>query len=389
MKKRGEDAGACAGLKVKIAGRITDFPVEDWDAVFPAGPENYYFFKTLDESDFPQFRFYYILVYEANVPVGATTCFFMDFPMDAAATGYFKKITNCIRRVAPRMISAKVIMCGLPMGQGKIGIAGEPAQVIKAICGAMRKIAKDEDAATIAFKDFPDSYKNILDELFDEGFFKMQSLPATGMEIRWTSFDHYLSSLSSVSRSGIKRKLKKIDGNAKIDLEISRHPDEPALKEIHGLYLQTCLRQEVGFEDIPLDFFRNIPKNMPQGAKFFLWKMNGKIVSFAFCLVSDTVFVDYYLGFDYTLAHENNLYFVRFRDMMKWCIEKKIKRYEMGQTGYEPKRRLGFEIIPLYIYIRHRNRFINFIFRFLGRIFQPENFHPIFKEMKKPQSSDV
>ena len=28
-----------------------------------------------------------------------------------------------------------------------------------------------------------------------------------------------------------------------------------------------------------------------------------------------------------------------------------IKTYEMGATGYEPKRRLKFELVPVYLYI--------------------------------------
>ena len=67
---------------------------------------------------------------------------------------------------------------------------------------------------------------------------------------------------------------------------------------------------------------------------------------------------------------------------MNWCIENKINKYEMGSTGYEPKRRLGFDFIPLYFYVKHHNKFLNPILKVLGRILQPTNFQPIFKELK-------
>lgn len=55
----------------------------------------------------------------------------------------------------------------------------------------------------------------------------------------------------------------------------------------------------------------------------------------------------------------------------------------MGSTGYEPKRRLGFDFIPLYIYAKHRNKLINPILKFFSHILKPENFDPVFKELKK------
>jgi len=119
---------------------------------------------------------------------------------------------------------------------------------------------------------------------------------------------------------------------------------------------------------------------MPDETKFFLWKINNKLVAFAFCLVSENYFIDYYLGFDYPIAYKYNLYFVRFRDLMNWCIENKIKKYEMGQTGYEPKRRLGFRLIPLYIYAKHRSKFFNPIFKILSYLMRPVNFQAVSEE---------
>jgi predicted N-acyltransferase len=270
------------------------------------------------------------------------------------------------------------------MGQGRIGIAQtqEPRVIIKAIYKGMEQIARQEQAGIIAFKDFDLSYRKVLDECLDNGFLRIDSLPSTDMDIHFTSFDEYLKMLSSVSRSGLKRKFLKIDGKVKIDLEITNKLEDSVLEEVYALYLQTYERQEMGLEKLTIDFFKNISKNMPHETKFFLWRIDNKIAAFAFCLVSGDYFIDYYLGFDYSVAHQYHLYFVRFRDLMNWCIENKIKKYEMGATGYEPKRRLGFNFIPLYIYVEHRNKLFNPIFKIFCRALQPSNFHSVFKESK-------
>ncbi|MDD5431668.1 MAG: GNAT family N-acetyltransferase [Candidatus Omnitrophica bacterium] len=370
-------------LKIKIVNKIKEIPRQDWEKVFPRVLENYNFFKTLDDSNFPQFSFFYIMVYEKEKPVGATSCFIMNFPLDIAVEGAFKKTLNFIKRFSPSFLSPKILICGLPMGQGRIGIAGDPKRVIPAICKGMEQIAQKKKIGIIAFKDFVSDYKKMLDISLDRGFLKIHSLPSTDMDITFSSFDHYLKSLSSVSRSGLKRKFKEIDGKVKIDLEIKNILGDDTLKEVHALYLQTYEKQDLGLEKLTVDFFRNVSKNMPDETKFFLWKMDNKLVAFAFCLVSGEYFIDYYLGFDYSVAHKYHLYSVRFRDLLNWCIQNKIKKYEMGVTSYEPKRRLGFKLFPLYIYVKHRNKFFNPIFRAFSRLLQPANFHPIFKELKK------
>ena len=306
----------------------------------------------------------------------------MNFPLGITVTGKFKTVINFINKFWPQILNPKILICGLPMGEGRIGIAADPQAVISAIYKGMEQISGEQKAGIIAFKDFGLSYKKILDQCLGADFLRINSLPSTDMDINFASFDEYLKTLSNVSRSGIKRKFKQVDGKVKIDLEITNKLEDGVLDEVYALYLQTYDKQEIGLEKLPKDFFKNISKNMPAETRFFLWRVDRHMAAFAFCLVSGEYFVDYYLGFDYSVAYQYHIYFVRFRDLMNWCIENKIKKYEMGATGYEPKRRLGFNFILLYIYVKHRNKFLNPIFKVFCRILQPTNFQPIFKELK-------
>ena len=122
---------------------------------------------------------------------------------------------------------------------------------------------------------------------------------------------------------------------------------------------------------------------MPNSAKFFLWRIDGKLVMFLFGLASKDMFMDYYMGLDYSVAHKYHLYFIKFRESLAWCIENKIKQYEMGITGYEPKKRLGFDFVPLYLYVKLRNRALRPIFNLICQFLKFENFDPILGELKK------
>ena len=159
--------------------------------------------------------------------------------------------------------------------------------------------------------------------------------------------------------------------------------DEKELKDVYRLYLDIVEKHEMGFELLPESFFRNMARHMPGQVKYFLWKIDGKLAAFLFCLVSKDVLIDYYVGLDYAVAHEYHLYFLKFRDVLNWCITNGIKRYEMGITGYEPKRRLGFEFIPMYLYVKLRNRALRPVFNFICNFLKFENFDASLKKAKE------
>ena len=373
-------------LKARVTRKIEDIPREDWVSVYPPSLESYDFFKSLDESKFEQFSFYYIMIYDGDTAVGAAPCFSLRYSLDTSINGPLRRVLNFIKKGFPDFLSVKALACGIPMGEGNIGMGDNNKDILSAIVKKMEEVARHEKAQIVAFKDFPYKYSNAFNVLSDNGFFRIESLPYAEMELTFKNFDGYLNKLSGASRYDLRRKFKKVDGVVKIDMEIVEHPDEGTFADIYALYVQILDKHEMGFEIVPKDFFKNVAKNMPKEAKFFLWRIDGKLVAFLFALTSGDIFIDYYLGLDYEFAHKYHLFFIKFRDVMKWCIENKIKRYEIGFSGYEPKRRLGFDFTPLSIYVKHRSHIMNPLFKILAHFLKFENFDPDLKAIKRSTS---
>jgi predicted N-acyltransferase len=254
---------------------------------------------------------------------------------------------------------------------------------MKVILRRLEQIAKKNRAAIVAFKDFDQSYTAALDPLQRIGFSKFDSLPVAELNVWFKDFDEYLKTLSGASRYDMRRKFKKVDGHVPLELEIVDALEGQVLNDVYRLYLAIVAKHEMNFELLPADFFRNISLNMPGRTKFFLWRINGRLVTFLLALVSQDLFIDYYVGLDYTVAHDYHLYFIKFREALNWCIKHKIKKYEMGITGYEPKRRLRFDFAPLYIYAKLRNRMLRPIFNLACQFLKFENFDP---ELRKAKS---
>ena len=370
-------------IKTRVARKIEEIGRHEWDKVFPNVIESYQFFKTLDECDLEQFSFYYILAYEKKTLVGVAACFMMEYSLDTSMKGPLRRISNAVKKIRPRIFSIKTLVCGMPLGSGRMGITGDSDKVFRVMLRRMEQIAKKEKAAIIAFKDFGHSDTHLLDPLQHEGFAKFDGLPSTELGVWFKDFEEYLKTLSAASRYDLRRKFRKVDGHVKFDFEIATALDDKTLHDVYRMYLDIVDRHEMGFELLPMEFFRRLPRNMPEETKFFLWRIDGKLAAFVLCFVSGDLLIDYYVGMDYSIAYKYHIYFVKFRDILNWCIRHGIKRYDMGMTGYEPKRRLGFDLVPTYIYAKLRNRMVRPIFNMFCQFLKFENFDPDLKYIKE------
>lgn len=371
-------------LRTKVVKSISAIHRADWDRIFPDVVEGYDFYRTLEGACFSEFTFFYILVCRDKKPVLICPGFVMRYPLDTSVGGPLRRFTNTVKKYAPNIFSLKAVICGMPLGQGRIGLAkGAGAETIHALSERLERLAKKERATIAAFKDFGEEDAVMMEALFKDGFFRIKSLPTMEMELDFKDFESYLKTLSGATRYDLRRKFKKVKGLGNVTMEIRGELSGDLLDEAYDRYMEVVNKHEEGFEIAPKEFFRCISDHMPHKTKYFLWRVDGKLAAFVLCIVSDTVLVDYYIGFDYALAHEYHLYFIKFRDVLEWCLHHGIKKYDMGYTGYEAKKRLGFKPHDLFIYVKFRNRFIRPVFNRLSRLLKFENFDPALKTMIK------
>jgi hypothetical protein len=116
---------------------------------------------------------------------------------------------------------------------------------------------------------------------------------------------------------------------------------------------------------------------MPDRARFFIWRQNGKIVAFSFCLVCDAAIYDECIGLDYSVALDLHLYFYTLRDIISWSLQQGLKYYYSNPLNYEPKLHLDCELVPLDLYVMHMNPLLNPIFRRVIKYLGPTRHDPV------------
>jgi predicted N-acyltransferase len=154
----------------------------------------------------------------------------------------------------------------------------------------------------------------------------------------------------------------------------------PHVDEIYPLYLQVHERSPMKFETLTKDFFRRISEQMPERARFFIWRQESKVIAFAFCLVHGDTIYDECIGLDYEVALKLHLYFYTLRDVISWSIENGLRHYCSGPLNYDPKLHLGHELVPLDLYVMHTSRLLNPIFRRIVKYLEPTRHDPILRQ---------
>jgi predicted N-acyltransferase len=110
---------------------------------------------------------------------------------------------------------------------------------------------------------------------------------------------------------------------------------------------------------------------MPDKARFFLWRQDGKLIAFSFCLIQGDTLYGECLGLDYTIALKLHLYFYVMRDTISWAIANGFKSIVSTSLGYGPKLQMRHVLEPLDLYIRHTSPLMNAILRRVLPLLEP------------------
>ena len=214
----------------------------------------------------------------------------------------------------------------------------------------------------VAFKDFLGENLNTLKPLQEKGYLLIETFPTVRVDLPFSSFQDYLMSLGHDTRKDLRRKMKKTEEQNNLTVKVCDSIPH-IIDDVYRLYLNNYDSGTVKFEKLTKEFFAGASKNLSGRTKFFLYYLEGKLIAFNFCLIHRDLMIDEFIGFDYEHAHKYNLYFYTWCYNIRWCLENNIRYYQVGQTDYQPKIRLGGRIIPLFAIWKHTNPAIQGLMR--------------------------
>lgn len=353
-------ASACAVRREEIAKHPA------WKSAFANQRKDYRYYEIVEDTIDQGFDYRYLRVEDAGGrTVGVQPLFLLDQDLIAGAGGTPQKIVGSIRKWVPRFLFMRTLMLGCAAGEGHLDYQDETdAEVVaQSIANELRRLARQARASLVVLKEFHARYRLPLARLSRTGFTRVPSLPMTRLSIDYKSFDEYMTkALSKATRKSIRRKLRAAEEGSPLVMEVVEDIS-PYVDELHPLYLQVYERSTMHFEKLTKKYLCELGRRMPDKARFFIWRQEGKAVAFSVCLVHGDTIYDEYLGLDYSIALDRHLYFVTLRDIVQWGMDRGYKWYVSSALNYDPKLHLKCELVPLDLYVLHTSPLINFFMR--------------------------
>jgi predicted N-acyltransferase len=337
------------------------------------------YYEIVEETLECGFEHQYLLLEDTSGNVRAIQpVFFVQQNLVEGVPGKIRSIVDGIRKVLPRFLTMRVLMVGCGAGTGDLGACEEKDDpwVANALLATLRTYAKRNKASLVVFKDFPATYRSALETLVSNAYARIPSMPMTLLPLPYANWDEYFGTLSKATRKDLRRKFRKAEPAPKIEMEVV-NDIIPLVDEIYPLYLAVHERSPLKFETLTKHYFRAVAERMSDRARFFIWRQNGKIVAFSFCLVCGEAIYDECIGLDYSVALDLHLYFYTLRDIISWSLEQGLKYYYSNPLNYEPKLHLDCELVPLDLYIMHTNPLLNPIFRRVIKYLGPTRHDPV------------
>jgi predicted N-acyltransferase len=355
---------------------------EFWKRAFAGKTKDHRYYELIEQTLPNQFEHHYVVLEDR---VGKTRAiqpiFFVRQNLVEGVPGKIRAIVDLVRKKFPRFLTMRVLMVGCAAGEGQLGAIDphDEAWLAQTLPPILLSFAKQKRASLVVWKDFSSGCRSAMAALTENGYVRAPSMPMTRLRIDYESFDEYLGQIGYVSRKSLRRKFRKTERVAKIDMEVVTDIT-PHIDEIYPLYLQVHERSPMKFEVLTKEFFSAIGRTMPEHARFFIWRSSGKIIAFSLCLVSSDTIHDECLGLDYGVAFELYLYFYTLRDVISWSMAQGLRYYSSGPLNYDPKLHLGHELAPLDLYVMHTKPLLNPIFQFAVKYLEPTRHDPILKK---------
>jgi hypothetical protein len=349
-----------------IANREALDTLPHWHEAFSHERKDWRYYEIVNDTLVGQgFEFHYLVL-----PGGAIQPFFvLDQDLTAGAGKTLQAVVNSVRRLWPRFLKMRTLMVGCAAGEGHLASEDD-------LGAALPPLARQFDARLMVMKEFPARYRAALSKL--AGFTRVPSMPMTRLNIGYADFDDFVArKLSKPTRKNLRRKLRAAD-SAQPPIELQVVNDvTPFVDEIYPLYLAVFERSKLHFEKLTKEFLSAVGRRMPDKVRFFIWRQTGKPIAFSLCMIQGDAIYDEYLGLDYSVAFDLNLYFYTIRDIINWAIAHGMQWYVSSALNYEPKLHLKSELAPLDLYVAHTSPLINAVMRRVLPLLEPTRNDPI------------
>jgi predicted N-acyltransferase len=366
-------------MYAEVFNSINDIPEKEWNDLVVS--ENaflkHHYLRVVEESMSFKYKFWYLAIRDDEKIVALVALFSMPVYLDMLSSGAIRHISEKVRKIYKNFLVTHPLFVGSPPSISNntiiISESVNKSEVLGVIVEAVEKIAVENHLQIIAYKEFEDEDCVYMDKLSNQyNYIKVNSLPTNKLSIKWDSFDEYMKSLKTPYRQSINANFRKLN-SGDIKAEVITEFGEVFNDYHFGLYEAVMGKAEFQLEKLTAEYFKRIADVPDNEACMVSLKRDDLVLGYFLVSNSGKNSISaMFAGINYEYSRQFDIYFNLFYEVIKLAIERKKDIIEFGQNSYHFKSRIGCLQYPLYIYIRHRNKFWQCLIKKLAPILFPK-----------------
>jgi predicted N-acyltransferase len=206
----------------------------------------------------------------------------------------------------------------------------------------------------VVYKEFGQNDLEWTRPLLKLGYQRIAAPPMHFFRPAFRDLQHYCAALRSEYRRQIKYSIRKLE---KVGVEVSVLTEANDIitaytPEVHRLYFQTRARSHHKFENLSVDFFHELAIRLAGQVDLVVLSTHTKIVAFGWTLRDGSTYHLLYLGVDYELNSEADLYFNLVYATLDRALRQGVSNIEVGFTANAFKAKLGCYSEPSYVFAK-------------------------------------
>jgi hypothetical protein len=352
------------------------------------------YFKALQHSSPNNITWYYVGIFKDEHLVGIAIIqrvqLYVKDMFRITSNSQWKAV---VRSLLSKVLKGNILVVGNLMQTGQHGVFFDKYQLsqneyIEALFKALHAIKttiKQLDKKTVRvllFKDYfeDDVIPQAQEHFKQKGFHQLSVQPNMLMNLpsNWQNFDDYLNDLSTKYRTRYKRALKKLGAISIKELETE--DIQLNSNRLYELYKNVSNNAPFNTFILHEQHFYQLKKELQNKFKVFGYFLNDDLIGFHTLILNNQQLETYFLGYDEAHQHSNQLYLNMLYQMLRFGIDHRFETIVYARTAMEIKSSVGAKAVPMSMYLKHTNNFINVALKGLFKVMNPsqtwEERHP-------------
>ena len=364
---------------VEVVSRQRLAQCRHWANAFASQHKDRRYYELVEDTIHPEIDYRYFAIKDGRGEIGAIQPFFiLDQDLLVGMSPSLGMAIDAVRALWPRFMHVRTMMVGCVAGEAHLDDADDEERAVHAerLADAIVPHARALGTPLIVLKEFPKTYRGVLECFRRRGFTRVPSMPMTRLNIEYASFDAYMrQALNSATRKKLRKKFDAAARAAPIEMSVYRDVT-PMIDDVYALYLQVYRRSKLHFEKLTREYFCTLGRLMPDKVRFFVWRQGERMVAFCECMVHDQTIFAEYLGLDYLVAFDLHLYHYVFRDIVTWAMANGCRWFQSTGLNYDPKLHLRQRLAPIDLYVRHTSPVVNAGLKRALPLLEPTRYDP-------------